>query len=87
MHPRPFREPSEQTDAPMLRTQWTETIMKVTGATGEVAWILEGIARDEIFDGTLDAASKSEIENAFKEAMRIFRSDEATYREMYGIEG
>ncbi len=54
--------------ARILRTQWTETIMKATGATS--------------------AANGCVIEHsAFKAAMRVFRSDEATYRELYGFDG
>lgn len=45
------------------------------------------VARDEIFEGTLDGASSNEIENAFKEAMSILRSDDATYRELCTVEG
>lgn len=68
--------------AQILRSQWTELIASATGAPTEVVWIIEGIARDEICDGTLDAESKIWIENAFKEAMRMFQANEAPFRDL-----
>ena len=71
--PRAERQPPPQ-PLPVLATAWTPIITAVTGARGQDAWIIEGIARDEVLGGELEEFSRDVVEYAFRRARDLLRA-------------